>query len=149
MTDVSASGFSVALIASKTFPASALLTHFADDTDPFDIPDITAAEVAMDVNGNLISWSTPTPQEIVISVLPGSEEEKNLSILLEANTAKRGRRPAGDMITMVASYPDGSVVTARNGKILSGSRGVGVASSGRLKTKSYSFAFQDFDAVRA
>lgn len=149
MTDVSASGFSIALIANKTFPASTIMTHFADDADPFDIPDTVAAEVAMDVNGNLVSWSTPTPQEIVIALLPGSEEEKNLSILLEANTAKRGRRPAGDIITMVAMYPDGSVVTARNGKILSGSRGVGVSSGGRLKTKTYTFAFQDFDVVRA
>ena len=149
MLDLSASGFSIALFANKTFPASTLLTQFADDADPFDLPAVDAAQVAMDVNGNMRSWSTPTPQTITINVVAGSEEDVNLGIIFEANVAKRGRRPAGDVITMVATYPNGEIVTARNGKITQGQRGTGVASAGRLKSKAYTFAFQDFDVVRA
>ena len=148
MNDVSATGFSLHLRASVKFPSGFQLTAFADDADPFDLPVVTAAEVANDINGNMISWSTPTPQQIVINVLPGSEEDENLSILLEANIAKRGRRHAGDVITLVATYADGSTTIGRNGKILSGSRGKSVASAGRLKSKTYTFAFADFDLTR-
>lgn len=146
--DVSATGFGLLIQASGTFPGGFQLTAFADDQDPFDLPVSTAAEAAMDVNGNLVSWSTPQPQTIIINVLPGSAEDYNLGVLLEANMAKRGRRPAGDIITMVATYGNGDVTTARNGKILSGPRGTSVGSNGRKGSKAYTFAFQDFDVVR-
>ena len=148
MNDVSATGFSLQLRASVTFPSGFGITMFADDADPFDLPVVSAAEVASDINGNMISWSTPIPQQVTINVVPGSEEDQNLSILLEANIAKRGRRHAGDVITLVGTYADGSTTIGRNGKILSGSRGKSVASAGRLKTKVYTFAFQDFDSTR-
>ncbi|MDR0805945.1 MAG: hypothetical protein LBN41_04245 [Enterobacteriaceae bacterium] len=149
MNDVSATGFSLVIKATKTFPAGILVTTFADDADPFDLPAVDIAQVGSDINGNMVSWSTPTPQSLTINVLPGSEEDENLSILLEANTAKRGRRHAGDIITIVSSYGDGSTMTARNGKITNGSRGNSVASAGRLKSKQYTFTFQDFDRTRA
>ncbi len=53
------------------------------------------------------------------------------------------------MITLVASYGDGSITTARNGRITGGCRGNSVAGVGRLKSKQYTFIFQDFDRVRA
>lgn len=146
--DVSATGFSLTLKATNTFPSSIQLTAFADDADPFDLPITEAASVGMDVNGNLVSWSAPSPQQVVINVLPDSEEDYNLGVLLEANIAKRGRRPAGDLITMVATYGNGSTTTARNGKILSGPRGNGVSNAGRVKSKTYTFAFESFDVTR-
>ncbi|MEY0026211.1 hypothetical protein AB7W40_19705 [Providencia rettgeri] len=148
MSDLSATGLGLTVMASKTFPAGILITSFADDADPFDLPAVDIAQVGMDINGNMKSWSTPTPQTVTINVSAGSEEDQNLSILLEANIAKRGRRHAGDIITLVATYADGSTVTARNGKIINGSRGSSVSSAGKLKTKQYTFAFQDFDGTR-
>lgn len=49
---------------------------------------------------------------------------------------------------MVASYGNGSTTTARNGRITNGSRGSSVAGVGRLKSKQYTFVFQDFDFTR-
>ncbi|MCG3462680.1 hypothetical protein L7G72_12605 [Xenorhabdus bovienii] len=149
MNDVSATGLSLVIQATKTFPSGIQITQFADDADPLDLPAVDIAQTGMDINGNLVVWSTPTPQTVTINVLAGSEEDENLSILLEANTAKRGRRHAGDIITLVASYGDGSTTTARNGKITNGSRGNSAASAGRLKSKQYTFVFQDFDRTRA
>ncbi|MDC9614887.1 hypothetical protein PSI19_13655 [Xenorhabdus khoisanae] len=149
MYDVSATGLSLVIQASTTFPAGITITQFADDADPLDLPAVDIAQTGMDINGNLNYWSTPTPQTITINVLAGSEEDENLAILLEANIAKRGRRHAGDIITLVASYGDGSTTTARNGKITNGSRGNSAASAGRLKSKQYTFVFQDFDRTRA
>ncbi|MDE9437366.1 hypothetical protein KKI95_15880 [Xenorhabdus bovienii] len=149
MNDVSATGLSLVIQATKTFPSGIQITQFADDADPLDLPAVDIAQTGMDINGNLTVWSTPTPQTVTINVLAGSEEDENLSILLEANTAKRGRRHAGDVITLVASYGDSSTTTARNGKITNGSRGNSAASAGRLKSKQYTFVFQDFDRTRA
>lgn len=148
MNDVSATGLALVVQASKTFPTGIFITQFADDADPLDLPAVDIAQTGMDINGNLVSWSTPTPQTVTINVLPGSEEDKNLAILFEANIAKKGRRHAGDIITIVASYGDGSTTIARNGKITNGSRGNSAASAGRLKTKAYTFVFQDFDSTR-
>ncbi len=148
MNDVSATGLALVVQASKTFPSGIFITQFADDADPLDLPAVDIAQTGMDINGNLVSWSTPTPQTVTINVLAGSEEDQNLAILLEANTAKKGRRHAGDIITMVASYGDGSTTTARNGKITNGSRGNSAASAGRLKSKQYTVVFQDFDSTR-
>jgi hypothetical protein len=147
--DISATGFTAIVQADKTFPQGFQLSAWADDADPFDLPAAAIAETAMDVNGNLVSWSAPQPQAITLNVIPGSEEDNNLRVLLEANTAKRGRRAAGDLITIVASYGDGSILTARNGKITQGPRGVSVANAGRHKSNEYTFVFQDFDFVRA
>ncbi|MCC8381091.1 MULTISPECIES: phage tail fiber protein [Xenorhabdus] len=149
MYDISATGLSLVIQASTTFPAGIQITQFADDADPLDLPAVDIAQTGMDINGNLTYWSTPTPQTVTINVLAGSEEDENLAILLEANTAKKGRRHAGDIITLVASYGDGSTTTARNGKITNGSRGNSAASAGRLKSKQYTFVFQDFDRTRA
>lgn len=146
--DVSATGFSLELKASNTFPEGFQLTRFADDADPFDLPTVEVAQAGNDINGNMVTWSTPAPQQITINVLPGSDEDLNLNVLLEANIAKRGRRHAGDLITLVATYHDGSTVTGRNGRVLSGSRGKSISNTGRQKSKTYTFAFQDFEQSR-
>lgn len=149
MNDISATGLSLIIQASNTFPAGIPITTFADDGDPLDLPAVDITQTAVDINGNLVSWSAPTPQTVTINVLAGSEEDENLAILLDANTARRGHRHTSDIITLVASYGDGSMTTARNGRMTNGSRGNSVASAGRLKSKQYTFIFQDFDRVRA
>lgn len=149
MADVSAIGLSVSVRASKTFPNGFQLTTFSDDTDPVDLPGVDIAELGMDVNGNLVVWSAPTPQTVTISVLPGTEEDDNLQVLLQANRAAKGRTSARDVITLVVSYGDGSTTTCREGRILNGPAAKSVASAGRMKSHTYTFGFQDFDHTRA
>lgn len=149
MNDISATGLSLIIQASNTFPAGIPITTFSDEGDPLDLPAVDITATAVDINGNLVSWSAPTPQAVTINVLAGSEEDENLAILLDANTARRGRRHASDIITLVASYGDGSITTARNGRITNGSRGNSISNNARLKSKQYTFIFQDFDRVRA
>lgn len=149
MQDVSAQGFTLVLRASQTFPNGFTITEVADDADPFDIQAVEIASTAMNVNGDLVTWSSPTPMTPTINVIPGSESDKNLSILWDANRAARGKRNARDVITLVASYPDGSTKTFSEGKMTSGMPGGSVASGGRIKTNAYVFAFQDFSQTRA
>jgi hypothetical protein len=57
MQNISGFGLSINIIASNSFPIGLLITEFADDSDPFDLPSIQIADKAMGLNGDLIIWS--------------------------------------------------------------------------------------------
>lgn len=145
MRDISGFGLQINVVASVTFPQGFVVTEFADDGDPFDLPSIQIGDKAMGLNGDLIVWSKANPLPITINVIPGSDADKNLSIIFDANRVGRGRKPARDVITMTGIYPNGSTITLSPGKMTDGMPGNGVASSGRLKTKAYMFAFEGVD----
>lgn len=149
MNDASGFGIQVRLIASKTFPAGITLTEFADDADPLDIPEIQVGDKAMNVNGNLVTWSKATPTDVNVSAIPGSSDDSNLAVLLDANRPQPGRRPARDVITIVVTYPDGSTATASPGRIMGGPPAKTVQSSGRMKGNVYKFTFEAMTRVRA
>lgn len=149
MPDVSAIGLSVSIKASNTFPGGFQCSVFADDADPVDFPAAVLAELGMDVNGTLVSWSAPAPQSVTLSVLPGTDEDDNLQVLLQANRAAKGRTSARDIVTFTVMYGDGSSTTCREGRILGGPAAKSASNAGRLKSHEYQFAFQDFDHTRA
>lgn len=140
--DVSGFGLRIRLTASATFPAGFTISQFADDADPFDLPSIQVADKAMGLNGDLVTWSKANPIVPTISVIPGSDDDRNLAILLEANRVGRGKFGSRDTITMTATYPDGRTLTLSGGRITDGSPGNSVASAGRQKSKAYVFAFE-------
>lgn len=141
--DVSGFGTRVRLVASVTFPAGITITQFADDADGVDVPSQQVADKAMGVNGDMVTWSKANPLTPTLNVIPGSDDDRNLAILLNANRPARGKFPALDEITMTVLYPDGSSTTYVRGKITDGMPGQSLASAGRLKSKSYAFAFED------
>lgn len=143
MQDISAFGIRVQIIASVTFPAGINVTQFADDGDSLDVPSQQIADKAMGVNGDLIVWSKANPIVTTLNVIPDSDDDKNLQVMLEANRVGRGKRSARDVITMTAVYPDGTQRTWSSGKITDGIPGNALASSGRMKTKPYQFAFEN------
>jgi hypothetical protein len=142
-TDVSGFGAQVQIKASETFPQGFVVTQFADDADPFDIPSIQIADKAMGLNGDMVTWSRANPITITINVVPGSDDDRNLAILLEANRPGKGKRPAQDIITVVAAYPDEGTLTLTEGKLTDGPPGKSIASAGRLKSNAYQFAFEN------
>ena len=143
-TDVSAFGLRVVLVASSTFPAGVTLTQFADDGDSLDVPAQVISEQAMGLNGDLISWAKANPLLLTLNIIPRTDDDRNLQVLLEANRVGRGKTSAQDLITMTAMWPDGRSTTWTAGKLASGIPGDAAASSGRLKTKPYQFAFENF-----
>lgn len=143
MEDISGFGIVLTVVASNTFPVGFNVSQFADDADPMDLPAITINDAAMGVNGDLITWSKAVPIKMTIGVIAGSEDDQNLAALLEANRTGRGKVGARDIITITAVYPSGNTLTVGQGKILEGMPGSSVASAGRLKTKTYGFAFEN------
>lgn len=144
MFNISGYGLSVSLVASTTFPLGIQLNEFADDSDPVDVPSLQIADVAMGLNGDLIVWSKANPIKVTLSVIPESDNDTSLSILLAANRVGRGKISARDIITMQVSYPDQNFIMLTNGIITDGIPFSPAANSGRLKTRTYQFAFENY-----
>jgi hypothetical protein len=141
--DISGFGLRANLRASVTFPAGINITQFADDTDPFDSPELTQLEAGMGLNGDLLTWNTANPIVATISVIPGSEDDRNLAVLAESNRVARGKQSSRDDITLTVIYPDGSSVTGISGKITTSVPMKSIASAGRQKTRTYGFVFEN------
>lgn len=141
--DIGGFGFVLTLKASVTFPFGFTVTQWADDADPADMPSQQLKDKAMGLNGDLITWSKANPLVYTLSVIPSSEDDKNLEILADANRAARGKLPVNDVITITAIYPDGSTITLINGAITDAMITDSIASAGRKKSKVYAFAFED------
>src|SRR5579859_2581163 len=134
MQNVSGFGSRVTIVASNTFPQGIDITAFSEDADPFDLPDVVVGASAMGPNGDLITWSSATMTALTVNVIPGSDDDKNLQVLFQANAPGRGRQPANDVITATCIYPDGSGVILTPGVVISGMPGSSIAGSGRQKT---------------
>lgn len=148
-TDISGFGLQVQVSASVTFPSGFTISQFADDADPFDLPSMQIADKAMGLNGDMVTWSKANPIPFTFNVVPGSEDDKNLAILFEANRVSKGKTSARDIITVVAVYPSGETLTLTEAKITDGMPGNSVASAGRLKSKSYAFAAENLTRTNA
>jgi len=145
--DISGFGLQINLIASNTYPVGVILTQFADDADPFDLPSLQIADKAMGLNGDLVGWSKANPTIITMNLIAGSDDDETMNILLQANRVGKGKIGAKDKITLTGIYPDGTFITAINGLITDGIPGKSVSSAGRYKSRSYSFAFENYVGI--
>jgi hypothetical protein len=143
MADISVFGARAQVVASNTFPSGFSLSQFADDADPFDVPSIKIKDVASGANGDLVTWSKAVPITVTVNMVPNSDDDKNLAVLLEANRAGKGKLSARDEITMTVVYPDLRTVMFSGGVITDGPPALSASSGGRLKTRAYSFAFEN------
>lgn len=143
MQDVSGYGSSLNIVASRTFPAGFDVTEFADDADPFDTPDIKVGDGKVGLNGTLITWTNANVMIVAVSVVPGSVDDQNLQILLEANRAGKGKLPVKDEITLTQILPNGKQTQFAPGKITDGPPGDSISSAGRIKSKTYKFMFEN------
>lgn len=143
MQNISVFGLRAQVVASETFPAGFTVTQFADDADPVDTPSMQIRDKAMGVNGDLITWSKANPIPLTLNVVPGSEDDFNLSVLFESNRVGKGKFGARDVVSIILLYPSGDVAAFSQGVITDGPPANGAQSSGRLKSKAYSFAFEN------
>lgn len=142
MINISAFGLKALVKASNTFPSGFNISAFSDDADPLDNPDFVAADTNVALNGDMVVWSRPSGIEISFNVIPTSQDDVNLNVLLEANRVGKGKTGARDVCSVVASFPSGISVSYSKGAIVSGSLNPSVANSGRIKTRRYTFRFE-------
>ncbi|QEG13815.1 hypothetical protein TROPICALSUN_25 [Erwinia phage vB_EamM_TropicalSun] len=143
MINISGYGLQARLVASNTFPNGINITAFADDADSMDSPDFNLADTGNALNGELLVWAKPGPIEVGLNIVPTSDDDVNLDALAEANRVGKGKRGARDVISLVVTYPNGSVVTLNSGVMIVGSILPSVSQAGRFKTRSYRFRFEN------
>lgn len=143
MQDISAVGTSVFIQCIPTYPAGFTITELAGNVNPLDSAVTQIADKEMGVNGDLVVWSTANSIDVTIRPIVNSEADKNLQILFDVNRVAKNKVSAQDIVTMVINYPDGTIRTLVNGKLLSGNAVASVESSGRLGTREYQFAFEN------
>lgn len=143
-TNISLFGFSVRIIADRTFPAGFTITEWADDQPPVDSANIDTAGFGMGPNGDMVVWQKPAAIAASYSVVPNSESDRNLSLLHEANriSKSKGLVPM-DKVTAVATYQDGRVVTLSQGIVMSGPAAPAGVQDGRLSSRTFGFVFED------
>lgn len=149
MQNISGFGLSASVVASVTFPSGFTVTEFPDDADPLNSPDLTAADTAMGLNGDMIVWSRAQGIEIEVNIIPTTDGAINSMALLEANRVGKKKTSARDKVTISITYPDGSTATCSNGVIVSGPPVIGAASSGRLKTQRFVYRFESVSKTNA
>ena len=143
MSNIGGFGLKIMLNASITFPVGFIITQFADDADPFDVPDLQIRDKGMGLNGDMVTWGKAQPVNIKIAVIPDSQDDINLSILAKTNRVGAGRNPVNDVINVVGTYPDGMIVVMTNGVMTDAPMASSVSSAGRMKSKVYSFSFEN------
>lgn len=143
MGDISGFGTEVLLVAKSTFPVGFNITQFADDTDPVAWEQVQLGDYAMGLNGDLITWSTAQGLKATISVIPNSDDDRNLSILAEANRVGKGKRAVLDEITLTQTLPGQLPSIFTGGKMIEAPPATSVQSAGRRQTKTYAFVFEN------
>lgn len=141
MNNISTSGLSVTLTGARVLPM-VQITQFADDADPFDIDHTPISSHAMNANGDMVVWSTPTTKQITLNIIPGSDDDKNLQLIANSNLTQGRNIKLLDELQMVASYLDGRRVIAKGGVLVSADVATSAATQ-RRKSNQYVFAFQE------
>lgn len=140
-TNISALGTQVTVVAVPTFPQGFTITEFPGDNDPVSIEDVEVSNVEMGVNGDMVAWNKANPIPVELNVIPNSEADKNLQIIMSTNRAAKNKVSVADDITMVITYADGTRKTLTGGVIMQGAVANSITSDSRIKTKTYSFNF--------
>ena len=142
MQNVTATGTRITLYSQPTFPNGITLSTLPADTDPLDSPAVQLAEWQTGANGDLILYKHPVPIEVNFSTVAGSEEDKALEILFDANRVAKNKISYNDVITLVIQYPDGHSAVLSNGFLVRGTAVIGISGDGKLKTRQWSCVFE-------
>lgn len=149
MENISGFGTKVTIVAIQSFPQGFSLSKFADDKDPVAIDDIEPIGYQMLYDGGLFAFDKAVPVTVSVSVIPNTDDDINLKILLQ--TKKGGFRylPIEDLVSMIISYPNGGTAILTNGTIISGPPADSITQAGRRQSNTYKFAFATFAGAQS
>ena len=159
MKDISTVGASISIkcpaLGSNGF---ILIDEFSDEGTPFDCPDVDLSENAKNLNGEMISSRKPSVYSVSVTVIPGTDQDRELAKLFHKSALYKGNvTPIADLIvsSLTINIPkiDGSgedVVSTRkytfsNGRAKTGPTGPSSSAEGRQAARTYNFEFQDYN----
>lgn len=154
MQDISMAG---AKVTFKVGKSSVILDEFASDQDPISVPELEVRNGEMNMNGDLVTWAKPVPISFSVSVIPGSQSDKQLSAAIRsAHIGGKGEHTQFDAVfipSLTITTPYGQAQntltvatrdswTFSNGYLSAGSPAQGTNSEGKANSKTYTFTFE-------
>jgi hypothetical protein len=149
MINISGFGLSIIIVAISSFPSGFELSAFADDSDPLSIDDLEPTGFEQLYDGSLFFYDKTAPIKVSVSVIPGSDDDINLKILLQARKGSPPHLPIPDITSMMVRYSDGGIVGFTKGSIISGPLTDTIQSAGRKKSNKYNFVFDVFAGAQS
>ena len=143
MINVGGANSKVTIISVPTFPQGFTVTELATDTDPLVIDDIEINNTEVGVNGDVVSWKKAGLINVELSVIPNTESDKNLKIILNSNRLAKNKVALDDDITMIVTESDGTITTFSGGKLISGPLSNSIGADAKIRTKTYRFTFSN------
>ncbi len=157
MIDISMQGAKLTLQCGA-INAGNIVLEFSDEGTPIEMPDIEVASSAMTMNGELVTWTKPTPITFSITVIPGSASDNALRNLLYAGHVggRKGKAIQQSYVhintatlEVPAIYTNGIVsqagkttFTFANGRLTSGPMAIGSNAEGKMSARTYKFTFE-------
>lgn len=149
MLNISGFGTKATILALQTFPMGFTVDEFADDVDPISIEETQPSDFEMLYDGSLYAFEKAAAVMVNMSVIPGSDDDLNLRMLLQAKKGSPSLFPIEDVTSMIITYPNNGRVMLTGGTILKGPLADSILQTGRKKGNTYTFAFGSFAGMQS
>lgn len=149
MVNISGFGTSIRIVALQSFPVGLNISSLSDDQDSLIIEEVESVGYQLTYDGGICIYDKAAVVRVSIAVIPNTEDDINLKLLLSARKGGFKWLPIQDVTSMLITYPDGARVAFSNGTIISGPLGDSIEQSGRRKTNRYTFVFASYGGAQS
>jgi hypothetical protein len=149
MIDISAFGTGITIVSTASLPVGFQITSFSDDEDPLTIEQCDVSGFEKLYDGSIFTFDKTSPVLLSVGVMPNTDDDINLKILLQARKSSVSLLPLPDTTSMIIVYPDGGRVALSNGLMISGPIADSITASGRKKGNVYHFVFGTFAGAQS
>lgn len=155
MIDISAVGAKV--VISHGAGKDITITRFSDEGTPFECADVDLSDNKKNLNGEMISSRTPSVYTVSVTVIPGTEEDKELTRLAQMSALMPGSvQPISKIVInditltlpeineSAESIAGGRVFKWKKGRMKSAPTGPSTSAEGRMAARTFSFEMEQF-----
>lgn len=143
-------GLRIFIVAAQTFPMGFELKTFSDDIDPVVFDRVRPVKYEHLIDGSLFFYNTSFALNLNISVISGSTDDQNLKMILQnkmspslVSSLFSDLTGIEDTMVMVVNYATNGSLILSDGNLIAGNIADTVLSSGRRKSNSYQFVFNN------
>ena len=161
MVDISMQGAKLTLKCNAISAGNVILEFSADGT-PIEFPDLETCGYEMTMNGELVTWSKPSPITWNVTVIAGSNSDVAMRNLLYAGHVggRKGKAISQSYVHIetatlevpsitsngIVSSATGLKFTFTNGRLTAGPTAIGANGEGKMAPRTYKFVFESVKA---
>lgn len=143
---ISARLYDVSFAGSTITVNGATITDFVDDANPIEFQDVVLTRPEFSCNGRMIRCIKPNPIVMSVTVIPGSASDKGLFNLWKGyycGISSMCKQFIDCNITIGNNTSSIKSISLKGGTMISGPGGFSANGVGKMKGKTYVFAFQN------